>query len=134
MRRLIFFLSVLLSACNTPTPQFYGSDPVDVTVAGSRYRVFLAKDRAQALRLNEDMQPNRDAEAKITHAIQVGTGCSVVGKLKGDVVLATARVNCGRGTRPWPLERVLEFDCEVFWDHDEHKHDYAYSRIYCDAF
>ncbi|MEM1236160.1 MAG: hypothetical protein AAGI10_04250 [Pseudomonadota bacterium] len=113
MRLLWLFVALLLAACNTPTPQFYGVEPVRVTMDGSAYRVFQAEDRAQVLRVSPEMLPNKNAEAKIIHAIRFATGCNVVGKLKGDVALANARIDCGAGARPWPVEVELLIDCDI---------------------
>ena len=123
MRWLPLILIALVAGCNTPTPQFYGVTPVTVNVEGSTYKVFRAEDRAQVIRTNAEMRPNARAEEKITHAIQIATGCKVVGALKGDVVLANARVDCGSGTRPWPVKEVVEVTCEI--DNRDH------GRVYC---
>ncbi|MEM8591079.1 MAG: hypothetical protein AAGF13_00990 [Pseudomonadota bacterium] len=113
MRWFLLFVIIPLAACNTPTPQFYGVVPVQVEVGGATYRVFRAEDRAQVIRLNAEMRPNFRAEERITDAIQIATGCEVVGKLKGDVVLANARIDCGDGARPWPTEIIVNISCEV---------------------
>ncbi|MEM1374224.1 MAG: hypothetical protein AAGF78_07575 [Pseudomonadota bacterium] len=124
MRTIAFFVILALAACNTPTPQFYGVAPVTVNVEGSTYKVFRAEDRAQIIRTNAELRPNLRAEEKITHAIQIATGCTVVGKLKGDVVLANARVDCGSGARPWPAEAIVDIQCDTYGEH---------GRLYCYA-
>ncbi len=114
MKHLLPLVVLMLAGCNTPTPEFYGVTPVEVTVSGSTYKVFRAEDRAQAIRTNMERRANENAEAKITHAIEIATACKVVGQLKGDVVLANARVDCGSGARPWPAEpMVLDIECEI---------------------
>ena len=123
MRWLILILIVGLAGCNTPTPQFYGVTPISVTVEGSTYKVFRAEDRAQAIRITPDMRQNFRAEERITYAIEIATGCEVVGALKGDVVLADARVDCGAGARPWPVDLHIEFYCDV--------EDYGSGQVYC---
>ena len=126
MRLLSFFVILALGACNTPTPEFYGVDPVNVTVDGSDYKVYFAGDRAQTVRTNSEMEPNADAEEKITQSIEIASGCDVVGDLRGDVVLANARLDCGKGARPWPTEIELIIECETVGKHAR--------RVYCNAY
>ncbi|MEL6551009.1 MAG: hypothetical protein AAFQ54_12270 [Pseudomonadota bacterium] len=126
MRSLAILVLLALAACNTPTPEFYGVAPVDVTVDGSAYKIFYREDRAQAIRTNPELRPNRNAEAKITQAIEIVSGCQVVGALRGDVALANARVDCGSGARPWPVEVELRIICDS---------DAQFSRrVYCSTY
>ncbi|MEO1798454.1 MAG: hypothetical protein AAFR53_15805 [Pseudomonadota bacterium] len=124
MSRLLLFVVLALAACNTPTPQFRGVVPLEMTVDGTAYRVFHEGDRAQAMRIGPALRPNRDAAQKITQAIEIATGCAVKGDIQGDVVLSTARVDCGAGARPWPLELKLTIHCQG----DKH-----IGRVYCAA-
>jgi len=126
MRLLLPLLILGLSGCNTPTPQFSGVTPVEIVVEGSTYRVFRSEDRAQAIRINSEWRPNKNAEAKITTAIEAATGCKVVGEMRGDAVLANARVDCGNGARPWPVEKIIEIECEIYGSTSD--------RLYCTTY
>ncbi len=119
-------LVCVLAGCNTPTAAFRGAEPRAVSVDGSTYKVYVRDGHAQAIRVNSEMNYRRGAEVKVRRAIQQASGCRVVGDLKGDPVVANARVACdGRSApppkRPEPSGFVV---CDVYGETDPR-------RAYC---
>ena len=100
MRRTGIFIAVflLLSACDSPSPEMMGGVVREVSVDGSRFRVFLKPGgyRVEAHRVSAEMLPGRSVVfEKGFRAIELATGCQVVsGSLGGDWAIVTARVNC----------------------------------------
>ncbi|MHA7850460.1 hypothetical protein [Roseovarius sp.] len=101
-----------LAACNTPGPAFRGIDPVRVTVAQSTFDVRVDGLRAQAIRLNMEWAPRRDAVApRAVAAIEQVSGCSV-SRLDGDQAVTVARLDCGGGAPP-AVPDPTSLDCDV---------------------
>ena len=119
-------LVCVLAGCNTPTSAFRGADARTVTVDGSTYKVYIRDGHAQAIRTNSEIQYRKGAEAKVRRAIQQASGCRVVGDLKGDPVLATARVVCAGRSAPAPRRSEPSgfAVCDVYGDTDPR-------RAYC---
>lgn len=101
-----------LPGCNMPGPAFRGIDPVRVTVGKSTFDVRVDGLRAQAIRLNMEWAPGRDAVApRAVAAIEQVSGCSV-SRLDGDQAVIVAGLDCGGGAPPVPPEPA-SLACEV---------------------
>ena len=87
-----FPLLLLLTACNTPTPAFYGVDPVRIHLAGSTFDIRVKDRRAEAIRLNMEWAPRLSSVGeKAVLAIEKVSGCEV-SRLKGDAALVEGRL------------------------------------------
>ena len=101
-----------LAACNMPGPDFRGIDPVRVTIGKSTFDVRVDGPRAQAIRLNMEWAPRRDAVApRAAAAIERVSGCRVT-RLDGDQAVILARLDCGRGAPP-AMPDPASLDCDV---------------------
>ena len=102
---------LFMGACNTPGPAFRGVDPVRVTVGKSTFDVRVDGTRAQAIRLNPEWAPRREAvQPRAVAAIEQVSGCTAA-RLDGDQVVIVARLDCGDGLPPAP--RATDFACRV---------------------
>ncbi|MGR3635795.1 MAG: hypothetical protein ACU0BK_07700 [Shimia sp.] len=112
MRLLIFCL--LLTACNTPSPHYFGTEATRVSVMGSTFDVRHKGRLAEAIRVNRQYAPRLDGLApKAEIAMQVVTGCDVV-EIRGDAAKITGILACGPDDGPPPaLSYLKEQDCEV---------------------
>jgi hypothetical protein len=104
-----------LAACNTPGPDFRGIAPVRVIIGQSTFDVRVDGHRAQAIRLNMEWAPRRDAVApRAVAAIEQVSGCRV-SRLDGDQVVIVARLDCGgQGHRAVPDRAIFECDLQPF--------------------
>jgi len=110
MRWLPLFL--LLTACNTPSPGFYGVEPVRMHLGGSTFDIRVKGRRAEAIRLNMEWAPRLASVGdKAVLAIEKVSGCEVA-RLKGDAALVEARLDCGSGPPP-PRPPSGELFCEM---------------------
>ena len=77
-------LCLLLAACASPAPQFFGADRHDVTLEGYRFTVFIKTDRAEVIRHGYLTRAQRDRvpDLMIRAAEQV-SGCRVAGPAAG---------------------------------------------------
>jgi len=107
-----FFLLLLLTACNTPSPGFYGVEPVRMHLGGSTFDIRVKGRRAEAIRLNMEWAPRLSSVGeKAVLAIEKVSGCEVT-RLKGDAALVEARLDCGSGPPP-PRPPSGELFCEM---------------------
>jgi len=101
MRRALI-LCMMLSACASPSPQFFGAAEQRVVIDGTEIAVFQRGPVAQAIRLGA---PNwRDAalmRARLFRAVEQATGCApVVGSddpaqgVRNDPGVLTVRIAC----------------------------------------
>lgn len=112
MRLLMPLMAVLLTACDTPGPDFRGVEPVRISVGQSVFDVRVDELKAEAIRLNAEWAPRLEAVApRGVMAIEEVSGCKVR-SLDGDAAQMTARLNCGG--RKAPLPRGMEYSCDVF--------------------
>ena len=82
-----FALLLLLAACNTPSPGFYGGEPVRMHLGGSTFDIRVKGRRAEAIRLNMEWAPRLSSVGeKAVLAIEKVSGCEVA-RLKGDAAL-----------------------------------------------
>ena len=99
MRMFVFLLSTLIvAACDSPSPQFIGQPVREVTVDGSRFRVFMqiGSGQVEAHRISVEPLPSLVLTLeKAYRAIEIASGCSVVaGSLRGDQAIILAQVDC----------------------------------------
>lgn len=102
MLRIIILLLVamVLSSCNTPSPEFRGLPTTQVTVEGSSFDVRVRNNRAEALRTNVQYAPRfGPIQARAGMAMAQVSGCEVV-EVYGDQSLAFGRLDCGDGPPP----------------------------------
>jgi len=76
---LIVLLCLLLAACASPAPQFFGAARHDITLSGIDFVVFHKGDRAEVIRMGYLARPARAAvPALMLEAAERTTGCRVV--------------------------------------------------------
>lgn len=101
-----------LASCNAPGPDFRGVPSTRLTVAGTTFDVRVAGARAEAIRLNSEWPSNLGhVPPRGVAAIEAVSGCRVR-RLRGDVAVMTARLDCGQPLRPLPRQRIYE--CDLF--------------------
>ncbi len=112
MRVILILAGLSASAgCNTPGPAFRGIDPVRISVGKSTFDVRVDGTRAQAIRLNPEWAPRREAVApRAVAAIEKVSGCTAA-RLDGDQVVIVARLDCGDG--PPPAPRAVNYTCRI---------------------
>lgn len=96
MRLLPLLVLPLLAACTAPAPDL-GPDQIrEVTVGGSRFRVYSTGQKAESYRLNPAGPSGTEAVlAQARQAMEQATGCHVVpGSLTGDQSLQRAQLDC----------------------------------------
>jgi hypothetical protein len=107
---LLFCCLALLIACDTPTREYAGIDPVRVHVDQSAFDVRQRGDTAQAIRLNTEWAPRPEAVLpRALVAIEQASGCEVT-RMDGDQVIIEARLKCGNDAARAP--RTLEYKCD----------------------
>lgn len=102
---ILFALTFLLAACNTPGPHFRGLKPVRVTVEGSTFDVRVRGELAEAMRINREYAPRfSPVRERAAIAMAQVSGCRVK-EVRGDQALATGLLDCrkrGAGKPPKP--------------------------------
>lgn len=82
MRPLILIL--LLSACASPAPQFFGAARHEIALEGYDFVVFHKDDRAEVIRVGYLPRSRREPVATLMlRAAEATTGCAVIGPAKG---------------------------------------------------
>lgn len=100
MSMIAKFLPILLfgalSACDSPSVAFMGSQKTTVEIDGTHFSVHRREDRVEVYRTSFELLPKRtEILAKAEIAIEQATGCMVwKDTLKGDQALLTARLAC----------------------------------------
>lgn len=99
MRSLLATL-LLLSACATPAPRFFGATRHEVTRGGIDFVVFHLGNRAEVVRKGYLARPARDkVPALMIEAAAAATGCKVIANsmvtgLPGDTGEARFDLDC----------------------------------------
>ncbi|MFP1643946.1 YajG family lipoprotein [Pontitalea aquivivens] len=85
MRSLLpLVFALMLAACASPAPQFFGAARHDVVLEGYRFTVFLKDDRAEVIRHGYLTRARRDAvPALMIRAAEQVSGCHVAGPAGG---------------------------------------------------
>lgn len=102
MRRILilFVLVVLLAACNTPGPQFWGIPATRITVQGSTFDVRVRDDLAEAIRINAEYAPRfSPIRERAAVAMAQVSGCRVK-DVRGDQAQAIGRLDCRKKAKP----------------------------------
>lgn len=98
--RMILLLTLILSACASPAPQFFGATRHDVTLEGIRFAVFHDGSEAEVIRLG---YLSRKARAPVPQlmvaAAEQTTGCtaipgSLTTRIPGDTGEARLTLRC----------------------------------------
>ena len=123
MRGFVVILMAALAGCNTPGPEFRGTDPVRMQVGRSVFDVRVDGTRAQAIRVNSEWAPRLEAVApRGAAAIAQVSGCRVA-RIWGDQAVMLAEIDCGEGAASLP--RGHAYDCEL-----DHIHG-GYAELIC---
>lgn len=95
------FALVLLSACVSPAPDYFGSTRHEVTRGGIDFVVFRKADEVEVVRLGYLSRGERAAVPRLmAEAAEEATGCgvvpgSMVTKIPGDTGVARFDLICG---------------------------------------
>lgn len=108
-RYLLLFC--LAAACNTPSAEFRGIQPVQVTVDGSTFDVRVHDKKAEAIRTNRQYAPRLGIiEPRAVVAMEQVSGCKVR-KLKGDQAHLIGSLSCRKNDKAPPI-RDVEYSIE----------------------
>ncbi|KRW95453.1 hypothetical protein [Paracoccus sp. MKU1] len=100
---VILLLVLLLSACASPAPQFFGAVRHDITLEGIRFAVFHDGNQAEVIRLG---YLSRRARAPVPELMVIAaertTGCAVIpnslsSRIPGDTGEARLSLRCPGG-------------------------------------
>ena len=101
MMRFARLIVLLVSACASPSPGFFGAARHDVTLQGIRFAVFHQGNRAQVIRLGY-LTPRQRAQVPdlMRQAAEKASGCraipgSLITRLPGDTGEARLALDCG---------------------------------------
>ncbi len=102
--------AALVSACNTPHPDFRGRPATHVMVEGSVFAVRIRGLRAEAIRINPQYAPRfGPIRRRAALAMQQVSGCKVA-SISGDQAQAFGRLDCGSGPPP-KRRNAIDVDC-----------------------
>lgn len=93
-------LLVLLSACASPTPSYFGAQRHDITLDGIQFAVFQKANEAEVIRLGYLTRKNRARVPELMmQAASQTTGCraipnSAVTRIPGDTGEARISLDC----------------------------------------
>ncbi len=95
-RKLISLLAIsFVAACNAPPRDYWGVEPIRATVNGDVFDVRRMGEAAVAVRVNTAYRPRLSAVApQARKAIEIATGCLIVGPVTGDPVIIHATIEC----------------------------------------
>jgi hypothetical protein len=100
MIRLLIPLLVLLSACASPSHEYFGVPAQRVVVEGREFQVFVRRDggqaRAQVIRMGWARgRDHRPIITTMTVAAEQASGCAAVaGSISGDSGVQNLRLTC----------------------------------------
>ena len=98
--RMILLLTLILSACASPAPQFFGAKRHDVTLDGIRFAVFHDGADAEVIRLGYLSRKDRAPVPQLmVAAAEQATGCtaipgSLTTRIPGDTGEARLTLRC----------------------------------------
>ena len=95
MKRALL-LPLLLSACVSPAPEFFGATRTEVTVSGRDYVVLQKGERVEVIRLGYAHRgEHQDIRATMIELIPTVTGCTLrESSLTGDSGEMRGSLNC----------------------------------------
>lgn len=93
---LAFLLALLVSACASPSPEFFGATRTAVTIDGRDFTVFRSDTRVQVIRHGyAGPAAQRDIPDQMLRAVIVATGCRpVAASFQGDSGERRGRITC----------------------------------------
>ena len=97
MRILVALLtSVVLAACDSPSPDFAGLAPSEVQVGSSTFSVRFTQDKVEAIRTNsESLSSLNGISVRAAQAMEIASGCEVIpGTFEGDAAVTRAALDC----------------------------------------
>ncbi|MBV7408319.1 hypothetical protein [Maritimibacter sp. DP1N21-5] len=94
--RLFPLAFALLSACDSPSPQFMDAERREVTVQGSTFSVYRIGDHVEVIRTSPERLPRVSVTmAKAAIAVHQATGCPMkAGSMTGDTAVMKAELQC----------------------------------------
>lgn len=110
--RWLFFLAIILAACDAPSPHFRDSPVTRVDVEGSVFDVRVRGNLAEALRINPQYAPRfGPIRGRAGFAMAQVSGCKVV-EVLGDQALATGVLACEGRPQGWIVPTgVASYSC-----------------------
>lgn len=89
-------LVVMIAACASPSPAFFGAQKTEVTRDGMRFAVFQKGETAQAIRLGyANRAARRDMAMRLAVVMEEVTGCKIrQSTLAGDTTELRAKLTC----------------------------------------
>lgn len=95
IRFLGIFLALNLAGCTTPPLEYRGVPATTVTVGEDTFNVHVNGNNALAIRTNTAYRPRLSAVARQgQRAIEIASGCRVVGPVTGDQAVIHAVLDC----------------------------------------
>jgi phage protein U len=87
---------ILLTACASPAPEFFGAEQTRVELSGVRFAVFHRGNRAEAIRLDRiPADRHREMPVLLVQAMEQATGCTVIRQsMAGDTTEIRASLRC----------------------------------------
>lgn len=109
MRSLLrLFMFGLLSACDQPSPAFYGAEASRHEIGGNLFSVYVKAEQAQAIRTNFAKRPDISNIAQQAEtAMEAASGCPVV-EIYGDVALMNGTLDCSKPLVPGQRARWVK--------------------------
>lgn len=112
--------AVFLTACDSPSVAFIGSEKTIVVIEDSTFSVHRREDQVEVYRTSFEMLPPREQVlARAELAIEQATGCAVkTGSLHGDQALIKASLACNGQPQQAPIPANLRYECQINegWD------------------
>lgn len=89
-------LALVLAACASPAPEFFGADQTRLELGGIRFAVFQRGNRGEAIRLDRiPAARHREMPVLLVQAMEQATGCTVIRRtLAGDTTEIRATLRC----------------------------------------
>ena len=101
--RFMLSLILLLAACASPAPEYFGATRHDIALDGIRFAVFHKGNEAEVIRLGYlTRQQRAPVPALMVRAAEQATGCAVIAnslhsRIPGDTGEARVSLQCGSG-------------------------------------
>lgn len=89
-------IALLIAACASPAPEFFGAQQSRVELGGIRIAVFQRGNRAEAIRLDRiPAARHREMPVLLVQAMEQATGCTVIRPtMAGDTTEIRATLRC----------------------------------------
>lgn len=131
-KRFLISAALLTTACNTASPGFRGTDPVQTDVGAFRFQIRQSNNMAEVIRTNFVPGPRyKEVEAEAKIAITKVTGCKA-GWIEGDAALMIAGLSCNGAPAPDKPKRKPKLLCDVFNTYTGRNSGYSAYEVECD--